>query len=89
MRSFQFSCLQAIAGWPRAQAAERYGCTFGGGIAGGTSSADRCAAVLLGRSVQSAANLLNVLGKCHEKIVIIYSVESKSYVRKFYNSDAQ
>lgn len=51
MRSFQFSCLQAIAEWPRAQAAERCGCTFGRGTAGGTSSADRCAAVLLERTV--------------------------------------
>jgi hypothetical protein len=60
MRSFQFSCLQAIAGWPRALAAERCGCTFGRGIAGGTSSADKCAGMLLGCSIQSVANLLDV-----------------------------
>lgn len=51
MRSFQFSCLQAITGWPRAEAAEGDGCTFAGGIAGGTSSADGCASALLGRTV--------------------------------------
>lgn len=38
-------------GWPRAKAAEGDGCTFAGGIAGGTSSADGCAAAILGRTV--------------------------------------